>query len=311
VRVFLAGATGVIGRPLIEQLLTAGHEVTAMTRTQGKTAALRDAGVEPAVADALDPDQLRAAVVASGSDVVINQLTQLPERLNYRKAETFAMTNRLRAEAGPNLAKAAAEAGAKRLISQSVCFFYAAAGSAVKTEEDPLFTPPPGSTFADGIDSLQALESSTLETDGVEGVVLRYGYFYGPGTYYASDGTMAADVRKRRFPVVGGGTGVFSLIHADDAASATVAALERGQGIYNVCDDHPAPLSEWLPVYAEAIGAKPPRRVPVWIARMIAGKEVATMATQLRGASNEKAKRELGWQPKYPSWRQGFAEALG
>jgi nucleoside-diphosphate-sugar epimerase len=159
--------------------------------------------------------------------------------------------------------------------------------------------------------ALESLESSTLETPGLEGVVLRYGFFYGPGSAYASDGAWAEDTRKRRFPIVGKGTGIFSYIHMDDAVSATIAALDRGSGIYNVCDDDPAPMSEWLPAYAEALDAKPPRRVPAWLASWFAGRQAVGMSTTLEGASNEKAKRELGWQPKYPSWRQGFSEALG
>ena len=159
--------------------------------------------------------------------------------------------------------------------------------------------------------AVEALERSTLETPGLEGVVLRYGFFYGPGTAYAREGSWAEDARRRRLPIVGKGTGIFSFIHIDDAALATVAALDRGSGIYNVCDDEPARMSEWVPVYAEALGAKPPRRIPVWLARLVGGKQAAVMSERLEGASNEKAKRELGWQPQYPSFRQGFREALG
>jgi nucleoside-diphosphate-sugar epimerase len=245
-------------------------------------------------------------------EVVVNQLTALPDALNFRDREALAATNRLRGEVGPSLAQVSADAGAKRLISQSVAFFYAPAGEWVKSEDDPLLKAEPGSIFADGVDSLTRLERATLETPGIDGLVLRYGYFYGPGTYYARDGSTADQVSKRRFPVVGEGAGVFSFVHVDDAAAATLAAIERGApGIYNVCDDDPASLREWLPLYAEALGAKRPRRVPVWLARLIAGKGAAGMATSLRGASNAKAKRELGWAPKYTSWRQGFREALG
>ena len=247
-------------------------------------------------------------VGAAQPEVVINQLTGLPERLDYRDPETFAATNELRGRVGPALVGAAAEAGARRVISQSVCFFYAPKGSGLHTEEDPLLELPPGSPFADGVLALGALEEATTNTPGIEGVALRYGHFYGPRTHYAPDGTWASDVRRRRFPIVGKGTGVFSFVHVDDAASATLAAVEGGTGAYNVCDDEPAPLSEWLPAYAAALGAKPPRRVPVWLARLIAGKEVAQMATRLEGASNAKVKRELGWQPRYTSWRQGFRD---
>jgi 2-alkyl-3-oxoalkanoate reductase len=312
VRVFVAGATGAIGRPLIERLRRAGHEVVGTTRSDRRTAIIRELGAEPVVLDARDIEALRAAVVQARPDVVVNQLTKLPERLNYRKSkETFGATSELRGQVGPALAGAAAEAGARRYVAQSVCFYYASTGKAAHTETDPLMELPPESPAAQGTIALEALERSTLETPGLEGVVLRYGYFYGPGTHYARDGSWGADVRRRRFPIVGKGTGIFSFVHIDDAATATVAALDRGSGIYNICDDEPAAMAEWLPVFAEALGAKPPRRVPVWLASWVAGKQAAVMATRLEGASNEKAKRELGWQPRYPSWRQGFTKGLG
>jgi nucleoside-diphosphate-sugar epimerase len=311
-RVLLAGASGAVGRPLTPLLVEAGHEVVGTTRSEPNAAAIRAAGAEAAVVDALDPDALEQVVMEARPEVVINQLTALPDALDFRDPEALAATNRLRSEVGPALARMAADAGAKRLIAQSVAFFYAPVGERVKDEDAPLMELPVGSPMAAGPPALRELERSTLEAPGVDGLVLRYGYFYGPGTYYAHDGSTAEQVRKRRFPVVGRGTGIFSHIHVDDAAGATLAAVERGApGIYNVTDDEPAPMSEWLPVYAEAIGAKPPRRVPVWLARLIAGKEAAGLATELRGASNAKAKRELGWSPKYASWRQGFREALG
>jgi len=311
-RVFVAGATGAIGRPLVGQLRGAGHEVIGTTRSAARAEELRELEAQPVVVDALDTDALKQAVIDARPDVVVNQLTNLPARLNYRKPqETFGSTNLLRAEVGPALAAAAAEAGASRLIAQSVCFYYASTGKRAHDEDDPLVEFPPGAPGAQGILAQKTLERSTLETPGLEGVVLRYGFFYGPGTAYASDGSWADDARRRRLPVVGEGTGIFSFVHVDDAASATVLAVERGRGIYNVCDDEPAPMSEWAPAYAQALGAKPPRRVPVWLARLVAGERVAVMATQLEGASNEKAKRELGWRPRHPSWRRGFKEALG
>jgi nucleoside-diphosphate-sugar epimerase len=311
-RILVAGATGVIGRPLVKALGELGHDVVGTTRSEERAQAIRELGAEPVVVDARDTDALRPAVIEARPEVVINQLTNLPQRLNYRKAaETFGPTTELRGTVGPALAGAAAEAGAKRLISQSVCFFYASTGKPVHSEDDPLVELPPESPAAKGTIALEALERSTLETPGLEGVVLRYGFFYGPGSAYASDGAWAEDVRRRRFPIVGKGTGIFSYVHMDDAVSATIAALDRGSGIYNVCDDDPAPMSEWLPAYADALGAKPPRRVPAWLAGIIAGKQAVAMATMLEGASNEKAKRELAWAPKYPSWRQGFSEALG
>ena len=311
-RVLVAGATGAIGRPLVPLLVEAGHEVTGTTRSDAKAQAIREAGAEAAVLDVTNLDALRREVHRARPDVVINQLTALPESLDFRDRDALAATDRLRREVGPVLAQVAADAGAGRLIAQSVAFFYAASGEDLKSEDDPLMEPPPESPFVDAVAALTALERSALGTTGIEGLVLRFGYFYGPGTYYAADGSTAEQVRRRRFPVVGDGGGVFSFIHVDDAAAATVAALDRGsRGIYNVADDDPAPLRDWLPAYAEGLGAKSPRRVPAWLARLIAGKEAAAMAMQLRGASNAKAKRELGWQPRYPSWRRGFREALG
>jgi nucleoside-diphosphate-sugar epimerase len=311
-RVLVAGAAGAIGRPLVRQLRQAGHEVLGTTRSQQGADQIEAAGATPLIVDVLRTETLRRAVAEAQPEVVINELTSLPKRLNYRKPdETFGATNELRAKAGPALAGAAAESGARRLISQSVCFFYATGGSTLHTEDDPLLEGPPESPAGHRALALATLERATLETPGLDGVVLRYGFFYGPGTHYGKDGSYWSDVMKRRFPIVGKGNGVFSYVHVEDAAAATVAALDRGAGIYNVCDDDPAPMSEWLPAYAEAIGAKPPLHVPAWLARLVAGKEVAGFATRLRGTTNAKAKRELAWQPRYPSWRRGFREALG
>jgi nucleoside-diphosphate-sugar epimerase len=311
-RVLVAGATGNIGRPLVRQLREAGHEVAGTTRFEQRVEMIRQLGAEPLVVDARDTDALRRAVIEARPEVVINQLTSLPQKLDYKRAEqTFGPTTQLRGKVGPALAGAAAEAGARRLIAQSVCFFYASTGKPAHSEDDPLIDLPPELPAAQGAIALEALERSTVETPGLEGVVVRYGFFYGPGSAYASDGAWAEDVRRRRLPIVGKGTGIFSFIHLDDAVSATIAALDRGSGIYNVCDDDPAPMSEWLPAYADALGAKKPRRVPAWLARLVAGRQAATMSTALEGATNEKAKQELGWQPRYSSWRQGFSEALG
>jgi 2-alkyl-3-oxoalkanoate reductase len=302
----------VIGRPLVAQLVEAGHAVVGTTRSAERAEIVRRLGAEVAVVDALDEDALKRTVIEARPEVVINQLTALPRRLNYRKpAETFGPTTELRGKAGPALAGATAEAGAKRLIAQSVCFFYASTGKRAHDENDPLVDLPPGSPQGKGVLALETLERATLETPGLEGVVLRYGFFYGPSTPYAEGGAYWDDVRRRRFPVIGNGMGLFSYVHVDDAAAATVAALERGDGIYNVCDDDPAPMREWLPVYAEAIGADRPLRVPTWLAGLVAGKQIASMATRMEGASNERAKRELGWLPRHPSWREGFREALG
>jgi len=311
-RVFVAGATGVIGRPLLEQLCEAGHEVVGTTRSPERAERITELGAKPVVLDARDTAALRRAVIETAPAVVINQLTNLPDKFNFRRMdETLAATNELRGTVGPALAGAAAEAGARRLIVQSVCFYYASTGKRAHPEEDPLLELPPDFPAGRGLVAVHSLERSALETPGLEGVVLRYGYFYGPEVRMVPAGFVVDDVRRRRCPIIGEGGGIFSLVHVDDAAAATVAALDRGAGIYNICDDEPAAQAEWLPAYAQAIGAKPPRRVPVWLASLIAGKQQVLIGTRLEGASNEKAKRELGWQPRYASWRQGFREALG
>lgn len=311
-RVFVAGATGVIGRPLVARLLEAGHDVVGATRSPERAEKLREIGVKPAVLDARDTDALRAAVMEAEPEVVINQLTNLPDKINYRKpAETFGPSNELRGIVGPVLAGLAAEAGTRRLISQSVCFYYASTGKRAHSEEDPLLELPPEIPMSRSLTAQTTLERATLETPGLEGIVLRYGYFYGPRVGSVPGGFTIDEVRRRRYPIVGDGAGIFSLVHVSDAAGATVAAVERGApGIYNVSDDEPAPQSEWLPAYAEAIGARPPRRVPLWLAKLVAGRQAALMSTRLEGASNEKAKRELGWELRYPSWREGFREGL-
>src|SRR5215210_6597388 len=244
-------------------------------------------------------------------EVVVHQLTSLPDRMDFRKKDLYTLTNRLRTEGTRNLLDGAHSAGAGRFVSQSIAFAYRNDGSRVKTEEDPLLDSAPA-PFEGGVIALREMEAMVLGEEGLDGLVLRYGFFYGPGTHYAGDdGTIVADVRRRRLPIVGRGTGVFSFIHVDDAADATLAAIERGNpGIYNVTDDEPAAMSEWVPVLADAAGAKRPLRVPLWLARLIGGAQAATFASELRGASNEKAKRELGWQPAHPSWRTGFPESL-
>jgi nucleoside-diphosphate-sugar epimerase len=282
-----------------------------MTRREDAAARIRAAGAEAAVCDVYDTEALQRSIAAARPDVVIHQLTALPARIDPRRADTYPATNRLRTEGTANLIAAARAAGARRFISQSIAFIYASVGPRVVDETAPVARGMPGHLGA-GIDAVLEGERQVLELDDLEGLVLRYGYFYGPGTSFASDGTMAEDVRKRRFPIIGSGDGRLSFVHVDDAAAATVAACERGEpGIYNICDNEPAPMREWIPIYAESIGAKRPLRVPRWIARLVAGRVVARMATEIRGASNAKAKRELEWQPLHSSWRQGFAEALG
>jgi nucleoside-diphosphate-sugar epimerase len=308
-RVFVAGASGAIGRPLLPQLIAAGHEVTGTTRSEESAKAIRATGARAAICDALDAEAVHAAVTEAAPEVVVHQLTALPHRFDPRDKEIYAATNRLRSEGTRTLLDAARAAGARRMICQSIAFAYAPGPQAeVKDEDAPLALGAPA-PFGDGVRAVDEMERAVVGAEGLEGVVLRYGWFYGPGTYYADDGSMAEDVRKRRFPVIGKGTGLFSFVHVDDAASATVAAVERGApGVYNVVDDDPAPQREWLPVYAEAIGAKKPLRVPVWVARLVVGK-IATVASVQPGAANAKAKRELGWEPRWPSWRQGFRDA--
>ena len=310
-RVFLAGGTGVIGRALVPQLRDAGHEVTAMTRYESRAERLREHGVEAVVCDAFETENVARVVAAARPDVVVNQLTDIPDAINPRKmAEQFETNDRLRTEGTRNLMRAAEAAGARRLISQSIAWAYAPT-EGLWSEDDRLWAEAP-EPWGRSVGAVGALEEATLGSEKVEGVVLRYGLFYGAGTAFASDGSTAGMVRKRAFPVVGRGTAVYSFIHVDDAASATVAALDHGgPGAYNVTDDDPAVMREWLPQYAEAIGARPPRRVPRFIARLAAGKFGLYMSTGLQGATNARAKRELGWQPRWASWRDGFREALG
>jgi nucleoside-diphosphate-sugar epimerase len=310
VRVFVAGASGAVGRPLVRQLLAAGHDVTGMTRRPDRAEEIRAAGAEAVVCDAFDRPALIAAMEAAAPEAVVNQLTSLPQRYDPRKASFYEATNRVRGEGGHNLLDAARAGGAERFLTQSIAFLYAPEGGWVKDEEARPFDDAPGH-FGPAVAAMLAHEREVVDSTDLTGLVLRYGQFYGPGTYFAADGHLGREVRRRRFPIVGPGTGTFSFLHLDDAAAAVVAALRRGAaGVYNVVDDEPARLSEWLPVYAEALGAKPPRRVPVWLARLAAGSAVASQAVELRGASNAKAKRELGWTPAHPSWREGFRDSL-
>jgi nucleoside-diphosphate-sugar epimerase len=308
-RVFVAGASGAIGRPLVPQLVAAGHEVTGTTRRRERAEEIQAAGGRAVVCDVFDLPTLGAAVREAEPEVVVNQLTSLPRDFNPRKID-YAPTNRVREEGGGNLMKAALAVGARRYLTQSIAFLYAPEGDWVKDEEARPYddAPPP---FDEGERAMIAHEREVLGSEGIEGLVLRYGQFYGPGTYYDRGGSIERQVSKRMVPVIGPGTGMASFIHVDDAASATVAALDHGApGIYNVTDDEPAPGRDWLPVYAEALGAKPPRHAPTWLARLVGGKMAVEFGVNLRGASNDKAKRELGWRPAHPSWRQGFRDAL-
>jgi nucleoside-diphosphate-sugar epimerase len=308
-RIFLAGAGGAVGSRLVPMLTTAGHQVTGTTRTPAKAGALRAAGAEPVVVDCLDRDAVVAAVVAAQPDAIVHQLTALAGLNSLRDFDgVFALTNRLRTEGTDNLLEGARQAGARRFVAQSYAGWpYKRAGGPVKGEDDPL-DPAPVPSMSETLAAIRRLESAVTEAGGV---VLRYGGLYGPGTGLSPGGDQLELVRKRRFPIVGDGGGIWSFVHVDDAAAAALAALERyAPGIYNVVDDDPAPVRAWLPALAGAAGAKPPRRVPRWIGRLAAGEAVAMMMTDCRGASNAKARRELGWEPAYPSWREGFRAAL-
>jgi nucleoside-diphosphate-sugar epimerase len=262
------------------------------------------------VVDALDREVVVEAVRTAEPEVVVHQLTAIPPKFDTRRFDrTFEATNRLRTKGTDNLLEGASAAGSRRFVAQSFAGWpYARTGGPVKSEEDPLDTEPPKG-MGRTLEAIRHLEAAVLGAEGLEGVVLRYGGFYGPGT---GVGAMLGDIRRRRFPIVGKGMGVWSFVHVDDVAGATLAAIERGApGVYNVVDDEPAPVSEWLPYLAESIGAKPPRRVPALVGRLAAGEAGVSMMTRVRGASNAKAKRELGWQPKYASWREGFRSSLG
>jgi nucleoside-diphosphate-sugar epimerase len=310
-RIFLAGATGAIGRQLVPLLLAAGHQVTGMTRSPQRARELQDAGAEAVVADALDRDAVLAAVAQAGPEAVIHQLTAIPALIDPRRIERdFALTNRLRGEGTRHLVAAAHEAGAQRFIAQSIAFAYASGPpGATHVESDPLLSEQQApKAFKGAARALGELEQAVL---GASGTVLRYGYFYGPGNAIARDGAMAAELQRRRLPVVGGGGGVWSFIHIEDAARATVAALAHaGPAAFNVVDDEPAPVAEWLPALAQALGAPRPRRVPTLIARPLAGSYGIQTMTRAQGASSSLAKRELDWRPRYASWREGFRDGL-
>jgi len=305
-KIFLAGASGAIGQPLIRQLNEHGHEVIGTTRSQAKAAELRDLGARPVILDALDRAAVIAAVAQAKPDAIIHQLTAL-SNIDFRHFEkSFAPTNRLRTQGTDNLLAAARGAGVKRVLTQSYAGHpYARTGGPVKTEDDPL-DPAPAAQMRSTIDAIKYLERAVLNFGGI---VLRYGGFYGPGTGLARDGEQLEMIRTRRFPLVGEGRAVWSLVHVDDAAAATVAALERARpaAIYNIVDDEPARVGEVISYLAEVVGAKPPRHIPLWLARLL-GEHMVVLMDEVRGASNAKARRELGWEPVHGSWRDGFRE---
>lgn len=306
-RVFVAGATGAIGRQLVPRLVRAGHEVHGMTRHASKQQVLRDLGAVPVVADALDAEQVADAVGRARPDAVVHQLTAIGAMDLRHFDRAFATTNRLRTEGTDHLLSAAQAVGVERFVAQSFFAMYARRGGPVKSEEDA-FDASPAREMRETVAAIRHLEQAVLGATWTEGIVLRYGGFYGPGTSLGPGGAQLEAVRKRRMPLVGGGTGVWSFIHIADAADATVAALERGsRGVYNVVDDEPAAVSVWLPELARMLDARRPMRVPRFVGRLLTGETGDVMMTQLRGASNAKAKRELGWEPAHPSWRQGFA----
>jgi nucleoside-diphosphate-sugar epimerase len=302
-KVLLIGASGAIGGRLVPQLTEHGHDVIGTCHSPAKTERLRALGAEPILLDALDAQAVRDAVSRAEPDAIVYQATALADmRFGRNFDRTFAQTNRLRTEGTDNLLAAARETGVHRFIAQSFASMRnAREGSMVKNEDDPL-DPNPPTTMREGHAAMRHLEQAVTDAGGI---ALRYGGFYGD----PNDG-MVEPVRKRQFPIIGDGAGVLSWIHLDDAAAATVRALDHdGPAIYNIVDDEPAPMREWLPALAAALGAKPPRHIPVWLARLIAGEAAVLMGTEARGASNSKAKREFGWTPEhYPSWRQGFAE---
>lgn len=312
-KVFVAGATGALGRQLVPMLVQRGHEVVGMTRTESKRKLLASLGARPVVADALDPEAVGCAVSEAEPEVIVHELTAIPAALNMRRVERdFAPTNRLRTEGTDHLLSAGRAVGVRRFVAQSFASYFARSGGAVKSEDDP-FDPDPPAAIRTTLDAIRHVEQAVTGADWVEGVVLRYGALYGPGTSFAVDppGELVEMIRKRMFPIAGSGAGVWSFIHVEDAAAATADAVERGApGIYHVVDDDPAPLREWLPVAAEALAAKRPRRLPRWLVRLAVGKAGTVLLTEARGASNAKAKRELGWRTRYPSWRLGFVKGL-
>lgn len=312
-RIFLTGATGALGARLVPLLLADGHEVVGTTRTPGKADALRAAGAEPVVLDVLDRAATKDAVAEAGPDVIVHQATALggpTGEFDLKRFDRFFVTtNRLRTEGTDTLIEAARDAGVGRIVAQSFAGWpYARTGGPVKTEDDPL-DPEPAANARETHAAIRHLEQAVTAAGGT---VLRYGGFYGPGTNFARGEAMVEMVRTRKLPIVGEGAGIFTFCHIDDAATATAAAVRAGKpGIFNVADDEPAPVRDWLPGLAEILGAKPPRHVPAWLARGLLGPQGMVMMTSARGASNARVKRELGWTPAYGSWRDGFRRGLG
>ena len=311
-RLFLAGATGAVGRRLIPLLTSAGHSVVGLTRSPEKVPLLRRLGADAVVADALDRRAIEAEVLAAGPEVIVHEMTDLKAASDLRTFDrSFAASNRLRTEGTDHLLAAAREAGVQRFLAQSFCGWpYARAGGAVKTEADPL-DPDPPKELSRALAAIRYLEGIVTQSSSPEGIVLRYGAFYGDNTGLF-DGPLLEQIRRRRAPVIGSGNGWWSFVHIDNAAQAAALAIERGVGgaIYNIVDDEPAPVREWLPVLAKLLAAKPPRHVPAWLARIFGGEHLVAMMTEARAGSNAKAKAELGWRPDHSSWRTGFANVV-
>jgi len=306
VKVFLAGGSGVIGRRLIPQLLAAGHQVAATTRSTAKGSMIQSLGAIPVVVDALDAPALSKALTDFRPEAVMNQLTDLPQRYNPRKlGPYYERTSRLRVEATRTLLAAAKEAGARRFLYQSLAFMYVPAGPSALAEDAKLALNAP-EPFGGAVRATVDGERLALSDDGIAGVALRYGQLYGPGTYFDHEGDFAHQARRRMLPIVGSGGGIFSFVHVDDAAGAAVVALERGDGVYNIVDDDPAAARDWIPAFCRDVGAPAPMQVPGWLVELLAGKFAAATMQRGRGASNAKAKRELGWEPRHPTWRAGF-----
>lgn len=312
-RIFLAGATGVVGRHLVPLLREAGHVVIGTTRSPERAERLGAQGVQAEILDALDREATVKAVIKAQPDAIVHQLTAIPANMNLRRFDReFALTNRLRTEGTDNLLAAAHAAGVRRIVAQSFAgWTYARAGGAVKSENDPL-DPDPPTAFRRTLDAIRYLEAALQAAAGIDTIALRYGWFYGPGTSLGHGAALLDAIRRRQLPVVGSGTGTWSFLHIADAAAATVAARYRGApGIYNVADDEPAAVCEWLPFLANAVGAPPPRRVPAWLGRIAIGRHGVVLMTENRGCSNHKAKSALDWSPRYASWRTGFVDGLG
>ncbi len=311
-RIFLAGATGVIGKRLVPMLISGGHHVIAATRTPDKVTGLRALGAEPVVVDALDRAVVMKAIASARPDVIVHQMTALARMGNLKNLDKeFALTNKLRTEGTEYLLAAAREVGVRKFVAQSYTGWpNIREGGRIKTEDDPL-DPSPPQAMRRTLAAIGQLEAIVARATGLSGIVLRYGSFYGPGTAIALDGVIVEMVRQRKFPIVGGGGGVWSFVHIDDAASATRLAIEQGPaGIFNIVDDEPAEVAVWLPELARAVGGKPPYHLPTWLGRVMIGESGVSMMTQVRGSSNAKAKQMLGWRLRFPTWREGFRQGL-